>query len=212
MQELKLTVSSSPHVRCNETVPKIMWSVVAALVPAAAFGVYYFGVNALVNIVVAIVSAVVFEFLWEKGMHRKVTIKDGSAVITGLLLAMCCPPSLPWWMSIIGSFLAIVVCKQSMGGLGHNLFNPAHVGRAGLMVSWPVAMTTWTQLNGTVVDGVAGATPLNVFKHGGTDAVPAVRHERLGHDLPEPVHRYAQWFFGRNLYGSPDPRRLVPHL
>ena len=91
MQELKLTVSSSPHVRCNETVPKIMWSVVAALVPAAAFGVYYFGVNALVNIVVAIVSAVVFEFLWEKGMHRKVTIKDGSAVITGLLLAMCCP-------------------------------------------------------------------------------------------------------------------------
>ena len=171
MQELKLTVSSSPHVRCNETVPKIMWSVVAALVPAAAFGVYYFGVNALVNIVVAIVSAVVFEFLWEKGMHRKVTIKDGSAVITGLLLAMCCPPSLPWWMSIIGSFLAIVVCKQSMGGLGHNLFNPAHVGRAGLMVSWPVAMTTWTQLNGTVVDGVAGATPLNVFKHGGTDAL-----------------------------------------
>ena len=148
MQELKLTVSSSPHVRCNETVPKIMWSVVAALVPAAAFGVYYFGVNALVNIVVAIVSAVVFEFLWEKGMHRKVTIKDGSAVITGLLLAMCCPPSLPWWMSIIGSFLAIVVCKQSMGGLGHNLFNPAHVGRAGLMVSWPVAMTTW-QLFGT---------------------------------------------------------------
>ena len=104
MQELKLTVSSSPHVRCNETVPKIMWSVVAALVPAAAFGVYYFGVNALVNIVVAIVSAVVFEFLWEKGMHRKVTIKDGSAVITGLLLAMCCPPSLPWWMSIIGSY------------------------------------------------------------------------------------------------------------
>ena len=171
MQELKLTVSSSPHVRCNETVPKIMWSVVAALVPAAAFGVYYFGVNAFVNIVVAIVFAVVFDFLWEKGMHRKVTIKDGSAVITGLLLAMCCPPSLPWWMSIIGSFLAIVVCKQSMGGLGHNLFNPAHVGRAGLMVSWPVAMTTWTQLNGTVVDGVAGATPLNVFKHGGTDAL-----------------------------------------
>lgn len=171
MQELKLTVSSSPHVRCSETVPKIMWSVVAALVPAAAFGVYYFGINALVNIVVAIVSAVIFEYLWEKGMHRKVTIKDGSAVITGLLMAMCCPPSLPWWMSIIGSFLAIIVCKQSMGGLGHNLFNPAHVGRAGLMVSWPVAMTTWTQLDGSVIDGVAGATPLNVFKHGGTDAL-----------------------------------------
>ena len=171
MQEFKLTVASSPHVRCNETIPKIMWNVVAALVPAAAFGVYYFGVNALVNIIVAIVSAVIFEFLWEKAMHKRITITDGSAVITGLLLAMTCPPSLPWWMSIVGSFLAIVVCKQAMGGLGYNIFNPAHVGRAGLMVSWPVAMTTWTQLNGTVIDGVAGATPLNVFKHGGSDAL-----------------------------------------
>lgn len=171
MQEIKLTVASSPHVRCNETIPKIMWNVVAALVPAAAFGVYYFGVNALVNIIVAIVSAVIFEFLWEKAMHKRITITDGSAVITGLLLAMTCPPSLPCWMSIVGSFLAIVVCKQAMGGLGYNIFNPAHVGRAGLMVSWPVAMTTWTQLNGTVIDGVAGATPLNVFKHGGSDAL-----------------------------------------
>ncbi len=189
MQELKLTVSSSPHVRCSETIPKIMWSVVAALVPAAAFGVYYFGVNALVNIIVAIVSAVVFEFLWEKMMHKKVTIKDGSAVITGLLLAMTCPPTLPWWMSIIGSFLAIVVCKQSMGGLGYNLFNPAHVGRAGLMVSWPVAMTTWTQVNGTVVDGVAGATPLNVLKHGGHDALLQL----FGGD---PMTMYQSLFFG----------------
>lgn len=171
MQEIKLTVASSPHVRCNETIPKIMWNVVAALVPAAAFGVYYFGVNALVNIIVAIVSAVIFEFLWEKAMHKRITITDGSAVITGLLLAMTCTPSLPWWMSIVGSFLAIVVCKQAMGGLGYNIFNPAHVGRAGLMVSWPVAMTTWTQVNGTVIDGVAGATPLNVFKHGGSDAL-----------------------------------------
>lgn len=171
MQEIKLTVASSPHVRCNETIPKIMWNVVAALVPAAAFGVYYFGVNALVNIIVAIVSAVIFEFLWEKAMHKRITITDGSAVITGLLLAMTCPPCLPWWMSIVGSFLAIVVCKQAMGGLGYNIFNPAHVGRAGLMVSWPVAMTTWTQVNGTVIDGVAGATPLNVFKHGGSDAL-----------------------------------------
>ncbi|MCH4178296.1 MAG: RnfABCDGE type electron transport complex subunit D [Megasphaera sp.] len=180
MQEFTLTVSSSPHVRCNETIPKIMWNVVAALVPAAAFGVYYFGVNALVNIIVAIVSAVVFEFLWEKMMHKKVTIKDGSAVITGLLLAMCCPPSLPWWMSIVGSFLAIVVCKQSMGGLGYNLFNPAHVGRAGLMVSWPIAMTTWTQINGTVIDGVAGATPLNVLKHGGYDSLLALFNNDYG--------------------------------
>ena len=172
MQEFKLTVASSPHVRCNESIPKIMWNVVAALVPAAAFGVYYFGANALLNMVVAVVSAVIFEFLWEKALHKKVTITDGSAVITGLLLAMCCPPSLPWWMSIVGSFLAIVVCKQAMGGLGYNIFNPAHVGRAGLMVSWPIAMTTWTNMDGSAaVSAVAGPTPLNAFKHGGQDAL-----------------------------------------
>ncbi|ERT56459.1 RnfABCDGE type electron transport complex subunit D [Megasphaera vaginalis (ex Srinivasan et al. 2021)] len=188
-QEVRLTVSSSPHVRCNESISKIMWSVVAALVPAAAFGVYYFGMNALINIIVSIVSAVVFEYLWEKLLHKKITIKDGSAVITGLLLAMCVSPLLPWWMCIVGSFLAIVVCKQSMGGLGYNLFNPAHVGRAGLMVSWPVAMTTWTQVNGTVVDGVAGATPLNVLKHGGHDALLQL----FGGD---PATMYQSLFFG----------------
>ncbi|MUP58688.1 electron transporter RnfD [Veillonellaceae bacterium M2-4] len=179
IKQQMLTVSSSPHVRDKESIRKIMWNVIAALVPAAAFGVYHFGMNGLINIIVAIVSAVVFEFLWEKLMHQRITITDGSAVITGLLLAMCCPPNLPWWMAIIGSFLAIVVCKQSMGGLGYNLFNPAHVGRAGLMVSWPIAMTTWTRMNGSVadlassssVDALASATPLNVLKHGGTDSL-----------------------------------------
>lgn len=83
-------------------------------------------------------------------------------------------------MTIVGSFIAIVVCKQSMGGLGYNLFNPAHVGRAGLMVSWPIAMTTWTQLNGQVIDGVAGATPLNVFKHGGQDALFSLLAQMTG--------------------------------
>lgn len=78
MQEIKLTVASSPHVRCNETIPKIMWNVVAALVPAAAFGVYYFGVNALVNIIVAIVSAVIFEFLWEKAMHKRIALRKSN--------------------------------------------------------------------------------------------------------------------------------------
>ena len=189
MQEYKFTVSSSPHVRCNETIPKIMWNVVAALVPAAAFGVYYFGMNALVNIIVAVISAVVFEYLWEVMLHKRVTIKDGSAVITGMLLAMTCPPTLPWWMSIVGSFIAIVVCKQSMGGLGYNLFNPAHIGRAGLMVSWPVAMTTWTQMNGTVVDAVSGATPLNVLKHGGHDALLALFNN-------DPMTMYTNMFLG----------------
>lgn len=188
-QEVVLTVSSSPHVRCNESIPKIMWTVVATLVPAAAFGVYYFGMNALLNVIVAIVSAVFFEWAWEKFMHKKITVNDGSAVITGLLLAMCCPPTLPWWMSIIGSFIAIVVCKQAMGGLGYNLFNPAHIGRAGLMVSWPVAMTTWTQVDGSVIDGVAGATPLNVLKQGGYDALLQL----FGND---PMIMYQNMFLG----------------
>ena len=122
-------------------------------------------------------------------MHKKITVNDGSAVITGLLLAMCCPPTLPWWMSIIGSFIAIVVCKQAMGGLGYNLFNPAHIGRAGLMVSWPVAMTTWTQVDGSVIDGVAGATPLNVLKQGGYDALLQL----FGND---PMIMYQNMFLG----------------
>ena len=188
-QEVVLTVSSSPHVRCNESIPKIMWTVVATLVPAAAFGVYYFGFNALLNIIVSIVSAVFFEWAWEKFMHKKITINDGSAVITGLLLAMCCSPILPWWMCIVGSFIAIVVCKQAMGGLGYNLFNPAHVGRAGLMVSWPVAMTTWTQVNGSVIDGVAGATPLNVLKQSGYDALLQLFNN-------DPMTMYQNMFLG----------------
>ena len=105
-------------------------------------------------------------------MRQPVTAFDGSACITGLLLAMSMSPLLPPWMVAIGSALAIIVAKQSMGGLGFNIFNPAHIGRAALMVSWPVAMTTWTTLSGAPsVDAVATATPLNVLKMQGYDAV-----------------------------------------
>lgn len=170
--ERLFTVSSSPHIRDGETVTHIMWQVNLALAPAALFAVYHFGLPALVNMVVGAASAIASEYVWQRAMHQPVTALDGSACITGLLLAMSMSPLLPPWMVAIGSVLAIVVAKQSMGGLGFNIFNPAHIGRAALMVSWPVAMTTWTTLAGTAsVDAVATATPLNVLKMQGYDAV-----------------------------------------
>jgi electron transport complex protein RnfD len=168
VQESLYTVSTSPHVRCEETTSKIMWNVNIALAPAAIFSIFYFGLTALVNIAVGLISAVAFEYLLQKFLKKKITAFDGSAAITGILLAMSLPPSLPPYMIVIGSFLAIVVAKQSMGGLGFNIFNPAHVGRAALMVSWPVAMTTWTKIT-TSVDVVTSATPLNILKQQGYD-------------------------------------------
>ena len=164
------TVSSSPHISCEETVPKIMWNVVFALVPAALFGVIYFKINALIIVIVSILSAVLAEFLVQKFRKQPISISDGSAVLTGLLLAMCMPPTIPVYMVGIGSAIAIVIGKHSMGGLGQNIFNPAHIGRAALMVSWPVAMTTWSQIT-TSVDVVTSATPLNIAKMQGYDAL-----------------------------------------
>lgn len=166
VQESMFTVSTSPHVRSEETTSKIMWNVNIALAPAAIFSIFYFGLTALVNISVGLISAVACEYLLQKFLKKKITAFDGSAAITGILLAMSLPPSLPPYMIAIGSFIAIVVAKQSMGGLGFNIFNPAHIGRAALMVSWPVAMTTWTKIT-TSVDVVTSATPLNILKQQG---------------------------------------------
>ena len=165
-QEKIFTVSASPHIRCEESIPKIMWNVNLALAPAAIFGVYHFGSPAFINILVSIISAVLAEYLVQKFRKVKITAFDGSAFLTGLLLAMSVSPNLPPIMMAIGSFIAIVIAKQSMGGLGFNIFNPAHIGRAALMVSWPVAMTSWTNLS-TKVDAVTSATPLAILKQQG---------------------------------------------
>ena len=167
------TISASPHIRDEETIPHIMWQVNAALLPAAFFAVWWFGMPALVNMVVGAVVAIASEYVWQKAMHRPLTAFDGSACITGLLMAMSMSPLLPPYMVAIGSILAIVVAKQSMGGLGFNIFNPAHIGRAALMVSWPVAMTTWTKMHdaGAGVDAMTSATPLNILKMQGYDAL-----------------------------------------
>ena len=169
------TVSVSPHIRDDETISHIMWQVNAALLPAALFAIWWFGVPALINMLVGVIFAVLGEYLWQKGMHQPITAFDGSACITGLLLAMSMSPLLPPYMVAIGSLLAIIVAKQSMGGLGFNIFNPAHIGRAALMVSWPVAMTTWTKMADASggVDAMTSATPLNILKMQGYDALIA---------------------------------------
>lgn len=177
MDEAKhlFTISASPHIRDSETIPHIMWQVNLALLPAAVFAVWWFGLTAFINMLTGIVFAVGAEYSWQKAMHKPVTAFDGSACITGLLLAMSMSPILPPYMVAIGSVLAIIVAKQSMGGLGFNIFNPAHIGRAALMVSWPMAMTTWTKIQDfsalSSVDVMTSATPLNILKQQGYDAL-----------------------------------------
>lgn len=172
-EEPVFTLSSSPHIRDGESIEHIMWQVNLSLAPAAIFAVFWFGVPALVNMVTGMVFAVASEYVWQRAMGRPITAFDGSACITGLLLAMSMSPLLPPYMVAIGSVIAIVVAKQSMGGLGFNIFNPAHIGRAALMVSWPVAMTAWTAMKDVAggVDAVTSATPLAILKLQGYDAL-----------------------------------------
>ena len=164
----KYIMSSSPHVRSSETTRRIMLDVIIALLPATACGIYFFGLNALWTVLVCVATAVLTEFLLQKLMKRKVTALDGSAALTGLLLALNLPPSVPWWIPFLGAAFAIAIVKQCFGGLGHNFLNPALAARAFLVVSWPTAMTTWTM----PADAVSTATPLTALKLGGSALSP----------------------------------------
>ena len=163
-------VSGTPHVRSKESIQSIMRDVIIALVPATAAGIYYFGLRALILIVAAIISAVFFEWLYEKITKKPVTINDLSAVVTGLLLAMNLPASAPVWVAIVGSAFAIIFAKQLFGGLGLNFINPALAGRAFLLASYPTEMTTWVVPNGLAADAATYATPLAQLKNGALDA------------------------------------------
>ncbi|QDW74116.1 RnfABCDGE type electron transport complex subunit D [Lachnospiraceae bacterium KGMB03038] len=165
MSENKLKVSSSPHIRDRVTSGNIMLMVVIALLPASAFGVYNFGLSALIMLISTTVSSVLTEFIYEKLMHKKVTINDFSAVVTGLLLGLNMPPTAPWWMGVLGGIFAILVVKQLFGGLGQNFMNPALGARCFLMISFAGQMTTF------VYDGVTGPTPLSYVKEGALDQV-----------------------------------------
>ncbi|MEJ6950431.1 RnfABCDGE type electron transport complex subunit D [Natronospora cellulosivora (SeqCode)] len=157
MMKEQLVVSSSPHIRSATTVRDIMWSVVVSLIPAVLAAVYFFGINAFLIVSVSIFGCLLTEFLFQKARGKEVTINDGSAVITGLLLALTLPPTASLWMVLVGSAVAIGLGKQVFGGLGYNPFNPALVGRAFLLAAYPVQMTNW------MIDGVTTATPLNVI-------------------------------------------------
>ena len=157
-------VSTSPHVRHKDSTTGIMRDVLFALLPASAFGVYNFGIKALILIIVAIVTCVATEAAFEYFMHKKITVLDLSAAVTGLLLALNVPSTLPVGMLIIGCFFAIIIVKQLFGGLGQNFMNPALAARCFLLISFTGRMTTFTY------DGVTGATPLAILK-GGTEAV-----------------------------------------
>ena len=154
-------VSSSPHIRDKVTSSNIMLMVVISLLPATFFGIWNFRhENAWILIVLTTAAAVLAEYLWEKLMHKPVTVKDFSAVVTGLLLALNLPPTLPWWMGVVGAFFAIIVVKQLFGGLGQNFMNPALGARCFLLICFAGKMTNF------VYDGVTGPTPLANLKAG----------------------------------------------
>jgi len=158
----KLILTSSPHILGEDTIERIMWSVVLSLMPATLAGIYFFGWNALQVLILTTGSTVIAETLWQRISGQTVTVKDGSAAVTGLLLGLTLPPGSPWWLSIIGGFFAIIVCKQLFGGLGFNPFNPALMARVFLLISFPLQMTRWPRpaplFSG--VDAMTGATPL----------------------------------------------------
>lgn len=170
MESNLLTVSPSPHIHQGQTIPRLMYDVIFAMLPAFVFSIYVFGLGALVVTLIAVLSAVLFEYLISKYLlKREPDILDGSAVVTGMLLAFNVPSSLPWWLVVLGSFVAIGIGKMSFGGLGNNPFNPALVGRVFLLISFPVQMTTWPvpfESRMSMTDVVSGATPLSVIKEG----------------------------------------------
>lgn len=149
-----LKMSSSPHIRDKVTTGNIMLYVVIALLPASAFGVWNFGFPALIMLITTTVTAVLTEYIYEKLMHKKITINDWSAAVTGLLLGLNMPASAPWWMGALGSVFAILIVKQLFGGLGQNFMNPALGARCFLLISFTGPMTKF------IYDGMTGPTPL----------------------------------------------------
>ena len=155
----QLKISSSPHIRSKATTSNIMMWVAIALLPATAFGIYNFrDTHAWLVVIVTTAAAVLTEYIYEKLMHKPITIKDFSAVVTGLLLALNLPPTAPLWMGVLGSVFAILVVKQLFGGLGQNFMNPALAARCFLLISFPGRMTSFTY------DGISGATPLAAIR------------------------------------------------
>lgn len=159
-------ISPSPHIHGGDSIEKNMYGVLIALVPTFIFSIVFFGLGAILVTLTSVAACLVFEFVIQKYlMKQRPTIWDGSAIITGVLLAFNLPSSLPLWIVVIGALVAIGIGKMSFGGLGNNIFNPALVGRVFLLISFPVQMTSWPVPHGfATTDGVTGATPLALVK------------------------------------------------
>ncbi|MFQ5841188.1 MAG: RnfABCDGE type electron transport complex subunit D [Thermodesulfobacteriota bacterium] len=167
MDDRQFILSSSPHIHSEESIPRIMYAVVVALIPGMFMGVYLFGPKALGIVVLSVVAGMATEAGFQRMMGRKVTISDGSAMVTGILLALNLPPTVPWWLVVVGSAIAIVIGKQIYGGLGYNPFNPALAARVILLISFPMQMTRWVKpspLFSRAIDVVTMATPLGEMK------------------------------------------------
>ncbi|MBC7960050.1 MAG: RnfABCDGE type electron transport complex subunit D [Vallitaleaceae bacterium] len=162
--QINLLAGSSPHIKNNESTRGIMLDVIIALTPAMIAAIYFFKLQAALLILVTVTSCVLSEYIWNRVSKKKNTLKDLSAVVTGLLLAFNLSPYVPLWVAAIGGAFAIIIVKQMFGGLGHNFINPALAARAFLMASWPVQMTTWKTPG---IDAVGAATPLALIKEGG---------------------------------------------
>jgi len=177
----KLIVTVSPHLISGETVSKVMWDVVIALLPAFIGSYFFFGTKAVYLTVISVVTAVVCEFGANKMMKKQISVSDGSAVVTGLLLAFNLPPTVPFWIAILGSSVAILIAKVPFGGIGQNIFNPALVGRAFLLAAYPVHMTAWIPAKfEKVVDISTYATPLGIVKEKLNEALPSYFNMFIG--------------------------------
>ncbi len=178
-----LTVSGSPHVHGDISVKKLMYGVVYAMIPAILVSVYFFGIDALRVLLISALSCMFFEWVIQKYIIKgPLTINDGSALVTGILLAFNVPANIPWWILAIGAFVSIGIAKMSFGGLGKNPFNPALVGRIFLLISFPVQMTTWPVpkplFAQKITDAVTGPTPLGMIKEG-------LKNDRTVQDIME---------------------------
>jgi electron transport complex protein RnfD len=192
----KLIVSPSPHAAGKETVPSLMYGVIISLLPALGVSVYFFGMGMLIITAVSVLSCVLFEYLIQKYMMKvRPSHLDGSAILTGLLLAFCLPSNLPFTLVMIGALVAVGIGKMTFGGLGNNIFNPALVGRVFLFISFPVAMTSWPEPGQWLkyTDAVTGATPLGFLKEG-------LANRTVGEMMPE-LPTYLKLFVG-NTMGS----------
>jgi electron transport complex protein RnfD len=185
-----LIISVSPHVKGEETTSRIMWSVSASLLPAAIMGAYFFGPRAVMTVALCILSAVCAEYFFQAALKRKNSVADGSAFLTGLLLGLNLPPSVPFYIPVIGSFVAILITKELFGGLGYNIFNPALIGRAFLLVSFPKLMTVWSEPAAAFVllDAKTTATPLGILKEQG--------QAKLIEVFGDQINMYAQLLVG----------------